>query len=106
MKVQYVGFGVPRVGDGRWADVVEKKLGRSQVHVTNADDIVPHTPPSALDYRQTSNEIWINPDSQGAILCPGRENELCSGGVNTRELGWSAHGGPYFGVDMDSDLCQ
>lgn len=106
VKVQYVGFGVPRVGDRRWADIVENKLGRSQVHITNADDIVPHTPPSAAKYRQTANEIWINPDNNQAVLCRGRENERCAAGVSTADLGWSAHGGPYFGVDMASELCQ
>lgn len=106
VKVQYVGFGVPRVGDGRWADIVEKKLGRSQVHITNADDIVPHTPPSKFGYRQTGNEIWIDPDNKEVILCRGRENERCAAGVSTLNLGWSAHGGPYFGVDMDVALCK
>lgn len=106
IKVEYVGFGVPRVGDGRWADVVEKRLGNSQVHITNADDIVPHTPPSKAGYRQTGNEIWINPRGDKAVLCRGRENERCAAGVETETLGWGAHGGPYFGVKMQSELCK
>jgi hypothetical protein len=106
IKVQYVGFGVPRVGNERWAEVVEKKLGRSQVHVTNADDIVPHTPPSKFGFSQTTNEIWIKPDTRKAVLCRGGENERCAAGVSTSDLGWGAHGGPYFGVEMESKLCR
>lgn len=106
MSVQYVDFGAPRVGNKRWASIVESTLGNSQVHVTNSDDVVPHTPPSKLGFRQTGNEIWINPEEPQPILCRGREDDRCAAGVSTKTLGWGAHGGPYFGVTMQSELCQ
>lgn len=106
IRVQYVGFGVPRVGDSRWASVVESKLGNSQVHVTNDDDIVPHTPPEDIGFTQTRNEIWIDRGKDEVILCRNRENEDCAAGVRTTSLSWIGHGGPYFGVHMESELCQ
>ncbi|KAI0356282.1 alpha/beta-hydrolase [Trametes cingulata] len=106
-----VVFGLPRVGNQAWADLVDSMLGSSFVHVTNQNDPVPRVPPQALEFQHPSNEIHITAvDASGKIAtaarCPGQENSLCSAGNNILDASVANHRGPYFyNISMGNAAC-
>lgn len=105
INVENIGFGCPRVGNKRFADLVSRKLGNSQVHVVNYDDAVAQVPPASLtDYRHAKNEIWIDKETRKTYLCRGHENEECSASILLP--GASAHAGPYFGIGITGLNCE
>jgi hypothetical protein len=106
ITVSNVGFGEPRVGNGRWAKLVDRVLGNAQIHIINNNDIVSRLPPKALDYRQAKNEIWIDREEGQIVLCKGNDSEECSNGISQWKVSANAHKGPYFGVEINAGLCQ
>ncbi|KAH8091742.1 alpha/beta-hydrolase [Cristinia sonorae] len=110
IKVQSVTFGMPRVGNQQFADMVDSILP-GFTRVTNQNDIVPIVPPRALDYEQVSGEVHIAAvdDSTGAaniVSCPGQENDNCSQGNSLLRVSISDHLGPYFnGISFGGKAC-
>lgn len=105
IQVETIGFGCPRVGNKKWADLVDQSLGNAQLHVVNYDDSVPQVPPAWLtDYHHAKNEIWIDHESNKTFLCRGQENEECAASINLP--GMSAHAGPYFGFGISMVHCD
>ncbi|RDX50054.1 alpha/beta-hydrolase [Lentinus brumalis] len=104
-------FGLPRVGNKAWADLVDSTLGTSFTHVTNQHDPVPQVPPQFVDFQHPSNEIHITGvDSGGntatAQRCPGQENQNCSPGNSLLDLSIDNHRGPYFqNISMGNKFC-
>ncbi|KAM5532581.1 hypothetical protein V8D89_013787 [Ganoderma adspersum] len=104
-------FGLPRVGNKAWADLVDQTLGSSFTHVTNQDDPVPRVPPQFLNFQHPSNEIHITAvDPSGntatAQLCPGQENGKCAGGNSIFDGSVTNHRGPYFAnISMGNRFC-
>ncbi|CAL1713892.1 unnamed protein product [Somion occarium] len=80
VTVDAVGFGLPRVGNQEFADMVDQ-LFPTFTHVTNQKDPVPIVPPRFLSYQHASGEVHItavdDKSGEATILeCPGQENEL------------------------------
>lgn len=72
-------FGPPRLGNPKFADVVDEKLGGRYYYAVNGDDIVARVPPRFFGYQHPSGQIWINPaNSDHWKYCPGQENKHCS----------------------------
>lgn len=116
LLLQYPGrvtgrfFAPPRQGNQAWADYVDRlSKGRIQ-HMNNFNDIVPHLPPRALDYRHYGHEIYITSwGGEEYISCEGQENRKCTGQFMRAEeligsliphLDAIVHSGPYSGVMM------
>ena len=106
ITVSNIGFGEPRVGNGRWAKLVDRVLGNAQAHVINNNEIVSRLPPKALGYRQAKNEIWIDKKGGQVLLCKDNDSEECSNGISQWRTSTDAHRGPYFGVEMNAGLCK
>ena len=125
-------FGLPRVGNKAWADLVDQtvsaphlrtnaqmltrgayalQLGTSFTHVTNQDDPVPRVPPTFLHFQHPSNEIHITAvDPSGntatAQFCPGQANGKCAGGNSIFDGSVTNHRGPYFAnISMGNRFC-
>ncbi|KAI0642876.1 alpha/beta-hydrolase [Trametes meyenii] len=104
-------FGLPRVGNQAWADLVDSTLGSSFTYVTNQDDPVPRVPPQFLEFQHPSNEIHITSvDASGkiatALRCPGQENTNCAGGNDILDASVANHRGPYFqNISMGNAAC-
>lgn len=97
-------FAPPRAGNPTWATYVDAKLGvRSQFMVV-AEDLVPHLPTLLLNYRHSSNEVWMPSASATSTwrACQGQENDYCSDSVSDSGSATisSQHSGPYAGVTM------
>ena len=104
ISVENIGFGCPRLGNQRWADVVDRRLGSAQIHVVSYDDAVAHVPPAFLtDYRHAGNEIWIDRENEKTFLCRGQETDACA--MSVALAGIDAHAGPYFGVSISVSEC-
>lgn len=72
-------YASPRVGNPKFADYVDEKLGGRFYLPINGDDIVPRVPPRFFGYQHPSGQIFINPaNSDNWEYCPGQENKHCS----------------------------
>ncbi|KAI0334990.1 alpha/beta-hydrolase [Cubamyces sp. BRFM 1775] len=113
VQVQSVVFGLPRVGNQAWADLLDSLIP-DFVHVTNQKDPVPTVPPHALSFEQPQGEIHITAvdDSTGdatMVACPGQENQNCSPGFSIADivdLSIPNHLGPYLaGISFGDKQC-
>ncbi|KAI0034440.1 lipase [Vararia minispora EC-137] len=98
VTVKFIGYGMPRVGDGAWAKYADA-TSASITRINNQEDPIPRLPPLILQYRHTSGEIHIQ-DPQVWVPChAGRDNlsPLCSSG-DLSALNVTDHSGPYDGV--------
>ncbi len=79
VDVNSVVFGLPRVGNQQFADMIDSMIS-GFTHVTNQDDPVPTVPPRFLSFQHPQGEIHITKvDSSGAATleaCPGQENSV------------------------------
>ncbi|KAI0769615.1 alpha/beta-hydrolase [Trametes elegans] len=109
--VNTVVFGLPRVGNQAWADLVDSTLGSSFTFVTNQKDPVPLVPPQELQFQHPSNEVHITAvDPTGDIAtaksCPGQENVHCSAANSLLDPSADNHRGPYFlNISMGNRFC-
>ena len=92
-------FGSPRVFNSYGAKYINSIMRMDSVHVSHYKDIVPHTPPTSMQYIHISGE-WYE-DEYGYIRnCDGGEDELCSSqwlardGLNANDHMW------YIGVSV------
>eukprot|EP01100_Stratorugosa_tubuloviscum_P003324 TRINITY_DN179_c0_g1_i1.p1 TRINITY_DN179_c0_g1~~TRINITY_DN179_c0_g1_i1.p1 ORF type:complete len:290 (+),score=102.82 TRINITY_DN179_c0_g1_i1:45-914(+) len=67
IKNVYVwNFGQPRVGNQGWVDFYANLINIIKTfRVVNERDLVPHSPPMALQFRQEPREVWY---TQGQII--------------------------------------
>ena len=103
VSINFVGYGLPRVGNKAWADLVDALLPGGVTHINNKNDPVPILPNGFCRFRHPSGEIHIE-GSGDWVACPGQENpstrcvvgavpDLFSGDI-------SDHNGPYDGIMM------
>lgn len=109
VNVESVVFGLPRVGNQDWANLVDSMFP-TFTHVTNQEDPVPIVPPQVLNFQQPSGEAHITAvDSSGNSAieqCPGQENQLCSDANSLLEASIINHLGPYFsGISFGTLAC-
>ncbi|KAJ3993044.1 lipase class 3 family protein [Lentinula boryana] len=101
-SVNFIGYGLPRVGNQAFANLIDSKLPKLS-HINNKEDPVPILPGEFLGYVQPSGEKHIM-DSNAWVACPGQDNdsnECSTGDVATIFSGDVAdHDGPYDGVEM------
>jgi predicted lipase len=95
-SVRMVGYGMPRVGNGAFADYVDARL--MVTHVNNREDPVPIVPGRFQGFVHPSGEVHIQ-DSGAWDACPGQDNpsKLCIVGdvPNVFESNIFDHLGPY-----------
>jgi hypothetical protein len=70
VNVRVIGYGMPRVGDQDFADLVDTRLDGQVTHVNNQEDPVPIIPGKFLGFHHVLGEIHIN-DSGDWKKCPG-----------------------------------
>ncbi|EKM59656.1 uncharacterized protein PHACADRAFT_114705 [Phanerochaete carnosa HHB-10118-sp] len=98
--VDSVVFGLPRVGNQQFANMIDSMLP-SFSHVTNQKDPVPIVPPQDLSFQHPEGELHITSvDSSGndttMVACPGQENKNCSDTNSLLDATVDNHLGPYF----------
>lgn len=90
-------FGLPRVGNKRFAEYVDGKLKGRLYYAVNGDDIVAQVPERQRGFQHPSGQIWIEPaNSDNWKFCPGQENVHCSRSVRPNPLLVFNHLGTYF----------
>ncbi|KAK7685860.1 hypothetical protein QCA50_011207 [Cerrena zonata] len=110
VEVSAVVFGLPRVGNEAFANMVDKLLP-SFTHVTNQKDPVPLLPPKLLDFQHPAGEVHISSvDSKSGkaalVACPGQENKNCADNNSLLTPSISNHEGPYFNnISFGSHAC-
>jgi predicted lipase len=60
-------FGSPRVGDWRFADYYDEKLGDRTHRFTHAHDAVPSLPPRLLGYHHVATEVFQNAEGEYVV---------------------------------------
>ncbi|KAJ4473289.1 lipase [Lentinula edodes] len=100
--VNFIGYGLPRVGNQAFANLMDSKFP-NLVHINNKEDIVPIVPGRLLGYVHPSGEKHIL-DSNAWVACPGQDNtstQCSTGDVLTIFSGdVDDHIGPYDGIDI------
>jgi predicted lipase len=103
VSIKFVGYGLPRVGNQAWADLVDARLPGNVAHINNKKDLVPILPGKLLGYHHPSGEIHIE-ESGDWVACPGQDNpstQCIVGAVPTIFSGVEKdHFGPYNGITM------
>ncbi|KLO06480.1 alpha/beta-hydrolase [Schizopora paradoxa] len=105
--LQYIGYGLPRVGNQAFADYVDAHLTFTSNNgfwrINNKKDPIPVNPSMSLGYVNPGYEEHIEQDNQWGS-CPGPDNpspECSVGAVKTNSDGvLSDSYGPYDGVTM------
>jgi len=110
ISIKSVIFGLPRTGNKKWADFVDKTVKDRNVDFqffVNGDDPVPKVPPVALGFQHPSGEIFQknNTASIETLRCPGQENENCSASIALVDSDVKSHDGPYVGVELGKKSC-
>ncbi|KAI0249661.1 hypothetical protein BJV78DRAFT_1225185, partial [Lactifluus subvellereus] len=65
-----VGYGMPRVGNQAFANLVDKMLSGKVVHINNKEDPITVIPTIPMGFHHPSGEIHIQ-DSGEWDVCPG-----------------------------------
>ncbi len=104
LKITFVGYGLPRVGNQAFADYVDAHDAIASVtHINNKEDPIPILPGRFLGFHHPAGEIHIQ-DSGAWLACPGQDNtdSQCIVGdvANVFDGDESDHDGPYNGVEM------
>jgi predicted lipase len=68
VAVNAITFGMPRVGNKAFADLVDQRI--SLVRIINKEDFIPTLPSLRFGYHHPSREIRIL-ESGAWVLCPG-----------------------------------
>lgn len=78
ITVEAMTFGMPRVGNQAFADLVDSRLPGKVNRVTSRSDPVPILPGRFLGFRHTSGETHILEDGR-FVKCEGQDssNDLC-----------------------------
>jgi hypothetical protein len=103
ISVNFIGYGLPRVGNQQWADLVDARLPGNVTHINNLEDPLPTVPPLYFGYHHPRGEIHIE-RSGNWDACPGQDNpsKLCI--VGAVPYIWAGdetnHDGPYNGIEI------
>ncbi|KAJ3786772.1 alpha/beta-hydrolase [Lentinula aff. detonsa] len=112
IKQSVVVFGLPRMGNEHWANLVDTTIGTEFIRVSDRKDPVVDLPPRMMDYYHPSGEIHIvdvDKDGQATkvVACPGQENKHCAEGNSIFKEHVSDHSGPYFDdISFGQDACK
>ena len=101
-RIRVFGYGMPRVGNGAFADYVDTIFGDGSdlTRINNREDFIPMLPPADWGFVHPSGEVHIQ-DSGDWVACsaqPGEENtsNLCTlGDVGLLHFSIQDHLGPY-----------
>ncbi|KAI0339625.1 alpha/beta-hydrolase [Trametopsis cervina] len=110
VQVNSVVFGLPRVGNNQFADMVDAIIP-GFTHVSNQHDPVPDVPPHFLAFQHPGGEIHITAVDNSTGLatleaCPGQENQNCAAGNSLLDTSIPDHLGPYFnGIEFGGHAC-
>ncbi|THV02163.1 alpha/beta-hydrolase [Dendrothele bispora CBS 962.96] len=95
-------YGLPRIGNGAFADYVDSHV-HDLTHISNEKDLVPTVPGRFLGFEHPSGEVHIDSGSTWNV-CPGHDDEdaRCTVGAVRNILQGNVldHLGPYDGVNM------
>jgi predicted lipase len=104
VSIKFVGYGLPRVGNQAWADLVDAQLPGNVTRISNKKDPVPILPSDFCGFRHPSGEIHIE-ESGDWVACPGQDSpstQCVVGAVPDFFSGnLSNHSGPYNGIMME-----
>ncbi|KAF5375316.1 hypothetical protein D9757_009673 [Collybiopsis confluens] len=96
--VKFFGYGLPRVGNQAFANLIDSTLPNRVSHVNNKEDLVPILPGMFLGFHHPSGEKHIMDDNSW-VACPGQDNpsnECVVGDVpNIFDGSTGDHDGPY-----------
>ena len=70
VTVKVISYGMPRVGNQAFANLVDSQLSGLVTHVNNKEDPVPTVPGMFLGFHHPSGEVHIQ-DSGAWDACPG-----------------------------------
>ena len=70
VTVKVISYGMPRVGNQAFANLVDSQLSGLVTHVNNQEDPIPTVPGMFLGFHHPSGEIHIQ-DSGAWDACPG-----------------------------------
>jgi len=76
VAVKVISYGMPRVGNQKFANFVDSQLSGRVTHVNNREDPIPIVPGRLLGYHHPSGEIHIL-DSGAWDACPGAFASSC-----------------------------
>jgi predicted lipase len=97
-RVSAFTYGMPRVGNGPFANYVDAAYNGNLTHINNKEDVVPIVPGKFLGYVHPSGEVHIQ-DSGSWVACSGQDNpsNLCIVGdvPSVFQGDISDHDGPY-----------
>jgi predicted lipase len=97
-NVNVIGYGMPRVGNQDFANLVDTILPGCVKRITNKHDPIPIVPAKAQGYHHVSGEIHIQQTGEW-ITCPGQDNAdaRCIVGAvpSIFNAKFSDHSGPY-----------
>jgi len=98
-------FGLPRVGNAAFADVVDKTIGHKLHWFVSGRDWVPSMPPREFGYQHPSNYVWIYPaNTTNWKLYPGQENVHGFPTVSQEWGSFDDHQGVYFHTQIGASL--
>ncbi|KAH7102120.1 Alpha/Beta hydrolase protein [Auriculariales sp. MPI-PUGE-AT-0066] len=107
LKIKYIGFSAPRVGNKAWADLVDSLIG-DVTHINNKRDFVPTLPPLLTGFAHPSGEIHIT-ENETWQLCRGHDSMEpgCTNEAVPNILSWNItnHDGPFNGINLGSAAC-
>ena len=70
VTVKVISYGMPRVGNQAFANLVDSQLSGLVTHVNNQEDPIPTVPGMFLGFHHPSGEVHIQ-DSDAWDACPG-----------------------------------
>jgi len=69
-------FGQPRVGNSKFAEWFESRLGGTRLfRLTHHRDPVPHVPPQAMGFSHPATEVFYNQESTSYLVCSSTNGE-------------------------------
>jgi len=95
-NVEIWNYGQPRVGNAAFATYVNGLIG-TIYRVVNMKDLVPHVPPTEVNYHHEATEIWFPKNHTTYVVCNSSgEDPKCSDSIPIAECSTTDHT-DYFG---------
>ena len=82
-------FGEPRVGNHAFSDYYKNVV--ESLRVVHYGDIVPHVPPTAMNFFHQGHEIWYDKTMKSYRDCGYGESSSCSDGLSKTALNTGDH---------------
>lgn len=87
---QVYTFGQPRIGNYKMAQFMSSAIPNTN-RIIDYADIVPHLPPSNLDFLHYGHEIWYNPRGMQSYRICNSEDSKCSNSISATSLSVDDH---------------